>query len=233
MSVKKHIAIIEDEAALRDNYASLLRQHGYLVDCYADRPTAEQGLADNMPQLAIIDIGLKDEYEGGFALCQWLRSRSQQVAIMFLTARDSDIDTITGLRIGADDYLNKNISLVHLTARINALFRRMQALNQSLAQQQTKGIELGALRVDLDKMQVSWQDNMLDLTVTEFWMLHSLVKHPGHVRNRSQLMQDAHMVVDDTTITSHIKRIRRKFEQLDSQFQQIETVYGMGYRWKV
>ncbi|WP_440905912.1 proteobacterial dedicated sortase system response regulator [Catenovulum sp. SX2] len=233
MSVKKHIAIIEDEAALRDNYASLLRQHGYLVDCYADRPAAEKGLADKMPQLAIIDIGLKDEYEGGFTLCQWLRSRSQQVAIMFLTARDSDIDTITGLRIGADDYLNKNISLVHLTARINALFRRMQALNQSFEQQQNKGIELGDLNIDLDKMQVSWQNTMLELTVTEFWMLHSLVKHPGHVRNRSQLMQDAHMVVDDTTITSHIKRIRRKFEQLDAHFQHIETVYGMGYRWKL
>ncbi|MER2490585.1 proteobacterial dedicated sortase system response regulator [Catenovulum sediminis] len=230
--MKKHLAIIEDEKAIRDNYAEMLRQQGYQVDCYADRISAQQGLNENMPQLAIIDIGLADEYDGGFTLCQWLRNQSMSIAILFLTARDSDIDIVTGLRIGADDYLSKNISLAHLSARISALFRRIELQNQPQQQAAASALlKVGDLTIDVNRIRVHWQNQLVDLTVTEFWMLHSLVRHPGHVRSREQLMKDAQMVVDDSTITSHIKRMRRKFEQLDGQFKQIDTVYGMGYRW--
>lgn len=184
-----------------------------------------------MPDLAIIDIGLEDEIDGGFAVCQMLRSKSKTLPIIFFTARDNDFDTICGLRMGADDYLTKDISLPHLLARIAALFRRTELMNQPL--EQADLIVSGHLSIDQKRMTVKWKDVLIELTVTEFWMLHAIAKHAGHVKSRQQLMDDSKMVVDDTTITSHIKRIRKKFVQLDEHFDRIETVYGMGYRWKV
>ncbi|KMT67021.1 proteobacterial dedicated sortase system response regulator [Catenovulum maritimum] len=228
--MNRHIAIIEDEVAIRENYTDVFKRQGYRVDAYSNRPLAEIGLAKNLPQLAIIDIGLEDEYDGGLTLCQWLRQLSPEIAIIFLTARDSDIDIVTGLRLGADDYLSKTISLPHLSARIAALFRRLEANQQPDHKQQV--INLNELQIDLNRMLVTWQQQMVEITVTEFWMLHCLVQNPGHVKSRDALMEDSNMVVDDATITSHIKRIRKKFQQIDANFNQIETVYGMGYRWK-
>jgi len=151
--------------------------------------------------------------------------------IIFFTARDNDVDTISGLRMGADDYLTKDISMAHLLARIAALFRRTDLLATPVTQKDE--IRVGALKLDASRMTVSWKDEPVMLTVTEFWMLHALVKRPGHVKSRQQLMDESRMVVDDTTITSHIKRMRKKFIQLDAQFDHIDTVYGMGYRWQL
>ncbi|MDO6427796.1 proteobacterial dedicated sortase system response regulator [Thalassotalea sp. 1_MG-2023] len=225
----KHIAIVEDEAAIRENYAEVLRAQGYQVQTYANRTTATQAFNIKLPQLVILDIGLEQEYDGGFTLCQWLRSISETLPIIFLTARDNDVDTVSGLRIGADDYLTKDISLPHLTARIAAIFRRLEVQHKP-----TKEDHLllnGQLTIDSQRMTVKWQESYVDLTITEFWMVHALVKSPGHVKNRQQLMQDSKIFVDDSTITSHIKRIRKKFMQIDANFDCIETVYGMGYRW--
>ena len=135
----------------------------------------------------------------------------------------------SGLRLGADDYLTKDISLQHLVARVVALFRRMDALAEDAAPERT--IERGALRLDPDRMTALWNDQPVPLTVTEFWLVHALARFPGHVKNRQQLMDAANVVLDDNTITSHIKRIRRKFLALDPAFAAIETAYGMGYRW--
>jgi two-component system OmpR family response regulator len=132
--------------------------------------------------------------------------------------------------MGADDYLTKDISLPHLLARISALFRRSELLNSPV--DETSIIEVDDLILDSNRMQVSWQNHVVDLTITEFWMLYSLVKQPGHVKSRQQLMDDSKMVVDDTTITSHIKRIRQKFTAINQDFDAIETLYGMGYRWR-
>ncbi|MDT0584317.1 MULTISPECIES: proteobacterial dedicated sortase system response regulator [Alteromonadaceae] len=227
----KKIALVEDDKALRDNYISALNQQGYDVSPYANRPEAEAAFQQALPDLAIIDIGLEDEIDGGFAVCQMLRSKSKTLPIIFFTARDNDFDTICGLRMGADDYLTKDISLPHLLARIAALFRRTELMNQPL--EQADLIVSGHLSIDQKRMTVKWKDVLIELTVTEFWMLHAIAKHAGHVKSRQQLMDDSKMVVDDTTITSHIKRIRKKFVQLDEHFDRIETVYGMGYRWKV
>jgi two-component system OmpR family response regulator len=179
--------------------------------------------------VAILDIGLGPDDEGGFELCRELRALSPTVPIIFLTARDSDLDTISGLRLGADDYLTKDISLPHLLARVSALLRRVEALRSPAAE----GEELmrGPLRLDADRMRVRWNDQAVPLTVTEFWIVHSLARHPGHVKTRDQLMSDASVVVDDSTITSHVKRIRRKFQVIDPDFECIQTVYAMGYRW--
>ena len=228
--MSKRIALIEDDPAIRENYTSALEHQGYTVVSFADRPSAEAAFTQRLPDLAIIDIGLQNEMDGGFALCQQLRSLSKTLPIIFFTARDNDFDTICGLRMGADDYLTKDISLPHLLARIAALFRRTELLLTPVEQDDI--VQQGALRMDSNRMTVSWNEQPIELTVTEFWMLHAIAKYAGHVKSRQQLMDESRMVVDDTTITSHIKRIRKKFMQIDAGFDAIETVYGMGYRWK-
>lgn len=230
LSFLKHIALVEDDQALRENYIAALNQHGYHVNAYASRADAQRAFAMQLPDLAIIDIGLGEEMDGGFVLCQQLRNLSQTLPIIFFTARDNDVDTISGLRLGADDYLTKDISLLHLLARIGALFRRTEALQAT--PKTDDSMTVGDLFIDALRMKLTWQAQPIDLTVTEFWMLHAIVKHQGHVKSRQQLMDESQMVVDDTTITSHIKRIRKKFIIIDTQFDYIETVYGMGYRWK-
>jgi len=227
--MSKRIAIVEDEAAIRENYADVLRSQGYQVQTYANRESATSAFSIKLPHLVILDIGLEQEYDGGFTLCQWLRNISITLPIIFLTARDNDVDTVSGLRIGADDYLTKDISLPHLTARISALFRREDALKAPIQQEYI--FNVGCLTIDSQRMTVCWQDKTVDLTITEFWMVHALAKKPGHVKNRQQLMSDSNIYVDDSTITSHVKRIRKKFIVVDKQFDCIETVYGMGYRW--
>jgi two-component system OmpR family response regulator len=227
--MSKRIAIVEDEAAIRENYADVLRRQGYQVQTYANREQATKAFAIKLPQLAILDIGLEQEIDGGFTLCQWLRNHSTTLPIIFLTARDNDFDTVAGLRIGADDYLTKDISLPHLSARIAALFRRQDALAQPQDENQT--ITHGSLVIDSQRMTISWEYKLVDLTITEFWMVYALAKMPGHVKSRDQLMSESKIFVDDSTITSHIKRIRKKFILVDDKFDCIETIYGMGYRW--
>jgi len=225
----KRIAIIEDEAAIRENYTDILKQQGYQVQAFANRQQAEEAFKLRLPDLAIIDIGLEDEIDGGFTLCQHLRSQSSTLPIMFLTARDNDFDTVCGLRMGADDYLTKDISFPHLIARVAALFRRLEAINQPSTKEAI--LERGQLTIDTNKMEIFWDQTPIDLTVTEFWMVHAMAKFAGHVKSRNDLMNESKIVVDDSTITSHVKRIRKKFLAIDSEFNCIDTVYGMGYRW--
>ena len=226
----RSIAIVEDEPAIRANYADALRRQGYEVAAYANRREAMAGTLTRLPDLAIIDIGLEDEIDGGFTLCRDLRAKSEKLAIIFLTARDSDFDTVAGLRMGADDYLTKDVSLPHLLARISALFRRMDAVATHADADEI--LRRGKLMLDLKRMAASWNNQPVPLTLTEFWMVHALAKFPGHMKDRDHLMSEAKLTVDDATITSHIKRIRKKFAALDSAFDAIETLYGMGYRWK-
>ncbi|HEX4859033.1 MAG TPA: winged helix-turn-helix domain-containing protein, partial [Usitatibacteraceae bacterium] len=180
--------------------------------------------------LAILDIGLGEDVDGGFALCRELRAQSSSLPIIFLSARDSDLDVVSGLRLGADDYVTKDVSIPHLGARIAALFRRSDVARQPARAEDI--LHRGDLTLDINQIAVLWKGQRIALTVTEFWMIHALVKYPGHVKNRDQLMREAELTVDDNTITSHLKRIRRKFAVVDPAFDEIETVYGMGYRWR-
>jgi two-component system OmpR family response regulator len=225
----QHIAIVEDEAAIAANYRDALQRRGFEVSIHVSRDAAANAFKLRLPDLAIIDIGLGDEVEGGFDLCRDLRSRCPELPIVFLTARDSELDIISGLRLGADDYLTKDISQAHLLARIVALLRRVKAMRQPVAGEHL--IEQGELSLNMERMTTHWQQQLIDLTVTEFWIVHALAQHPGHVKSRQQLMDAASVVLDDNTITSHIKRIRRKFQALDAAFSGIETAYGIGYRW--
>jgi two-component system OmpR family response regulator len=227
--MKKQIAIVEDEPALRENYAAALARHGYLIKTYANRNSAMQAFRLRLPDLAIIDISLEDEAEGGFELCRDLRALSAELPIVFLTARDSELDAVSGLRLGADDFLTKDVSLPHLAARVAALFRRIDALRAT--SKTTEVLRRGALAIDVERMQTTWDSTPVVLSLTEFWIVHALARNPGHVKNRQQLMDAASVVLDDETITSHIKRVRRKFQIVDAGFDAIQTVYGMGYRW--
>ena len=223
------VAVVEDEPAIRDNYAAGLKRQGYRVLTFANRPDALAAFARELPDLVIIDINLGREVEGGFELCRELRARSAGLPIIFLTARESELDVVSGLRLGADDYLTKRISLEHLLARVAALFRRVDALVRG--DPAGECVVRGALRLDPDRMTAEWGGLPVALTVTEFWVVHALAQHPGHVRSREQLMQAANTVLDDGSVTSQVKRIRAKFLAVDPDFDAIDTVYGMGYRW--
>ncbi|MGD8807957.1 MAG: winged helix-turn-helix domain-containing protein, partial [Gammaproteobacteria bacterium] len=154
---------------------------------------------------------------------------SAELPIIFLTARDSEIDVVSGLRLGADDYLTKRVSIDQLLARVAALFRRLDAVRGA---EPADVLVRGNLRLDADRMEARWGGRAVGLTVTEFWIVYALARHPGHVRSREQLMAAANTVLDDATVTSQIKRIRAKFVAADPEFSAIGTVYGMGYRWE-
>jgi len=227
----KSIVIVEDDQDIRENYIDLFTRQGYAVKGYADKQSAEKAFKGNLPDLVILDIGLDDEPDGGFDLCRQLRSESSLLPIIFLTARDADIDQVSGLRLGADDYLTKDVSLHQLLARVTSLFRRVDAIRDNSSNDKT--VEVAQLALNMDRLEAKWADKDLDLTVTEIWILNSLVQHPGHVKSRDQLMKAADTYVDGGTITSHIKRLRKKFLAVDGEFDLIESVYGAGYRWKV
>ncbi|MGI9343886.1 MAG: proteobacterial dedicated sortase system response regulator [Gammaproteobacteria bacterium] len=228
--MSKSIAIVEDEATLLANYRDIFERHGFRVATYADRAGAVAAFEQRLPDMVIIDIGLGDEPEGGFDLCRTLRAASAELPLIFLTARDSEIDEISGLRLGADDYLTKDISEVHLMARVNGLFRRIESLRQAPAADDVHVV--GEVAINGDRMSVTWAERPVDLSVTEFWIVACLARRPGHLKTRQQLMDAANIVVDESTVTSHIKRIRRKLKDVDPAADPIQTEYGIGYRWR-
>jgi len=222
------IVLVEDEPALRDNYRLALEKAGYTVQDFATAEAALTAVKSRMPDLAIIDIGLGNDSEAGFSLCQSLRNLSARLPILFLTARDSELDVISGLRLGADDYLTKEISLAQIITRVNTLLRRVEVLSQS----ETPTVQsIGPLSIDQERLVALWREKPVELTVTEFWLIACLASQHGQVKSRQQLMDAANVVLDDQTITAHIKRIRKKFLNIDQEFNCIQTVYGLGYRW--
>lgn len=226
-----HIALVEDEIAIAENYRDAFVRLGYRVSIYNNRHSAISAFQQQLPDMVIIDVGLGHEYEGGFELCRELRAIAPTLPLLFLTARDSELDEISGLRLGADDYLSKDITINQMLARVKALFRRVEAMKERNAEPE-QILQQGPLSINCDRFTVTWQEQNIELTSTEFWILHALARHPGQVKSREQLMQAANVVQDDNTITTHIKRIRKKFQALDSHFDHIRTAYGLGYRWQ-
>lgn len=227
------IAVVDDEDNIRQTVAFALRREGYEAVMFRDGTEAWEAFQERLPTLAILDIMMPRM--DGLELCRKLRSRSETLPIIFLTSRDEELDRILGLELGADDYLCKPFSMRELIARVKVLLRRMAFVHDP---RQDDGGEAplrhGPLELDLQRYLVRWNGKPVDLTVTEFMMLHSLVRHPGHVKSRKQLTREGYShdtFVSDRTIDSHIKRLRRKFEEVDETFAAIETVYGVGYRW--
>jgi two-component system response regulator ChvI len=169
----------------------------------------------------------------GLELCRRLRASSERLPIIFLTSRDEEFDRVLGLELGADDYLCKPFSMRELLARVKVLFRRL-TLARHTADDAEELLRIGALELDLRRYTARWKEFTVPLTVTEFLILHALARRPGHVKTRDQLMTEGYphdTFVSDRTIDSHIKRIRKKFAAVDQEFDAIETVYGLGYRY--
>lgn len=225
------IALVEDDPQLQENYVKALEREGYQVSAYAGKGEAIEAFEDRLPDLVILDIMLGEEMDAGFELCRHLRTLSPTIPVIFLTARNSDIDRVSGLRLGAWDYLTKDVTtLDFLPARISAMFRTVETLRSGNSQTQNV-IEHSQLRIDEARKEVYWQDKPVILTLTEFWILYSIARRPGHLRSHEQLMDAASVVVTNNAITAHIKRIRNKFRDIDPDFDHIRSEYGMGYRW--
>lgn len=226
------VAIVEDDPDQRENYVDALLAHGYQVTAYANRPQALAGMHQNLPDLAILDIMLEDEMDGGFDLCRDLRAMAPKLPIIFLTARDSDIDRVSGLRLDAWDYLTKPINLQFLSVRVSSLFRIVETLHTQTVELEAV-LRLGPLRLDPNSMSVRWEDNEVNLTLTEFWLVEALARRPGHVKTYENLMQVTRQsYVERNTINGYVRRIRKKFKEVDPDFSMIETVFGVGYRWQ-
>jgi two-component system response regulator ChvI len=228
------VAVVDDEDNIRETVGFALRRDGYPVELYAHGAEAWRVFQQKLPGLVILDI-LMPEMDG-LELCRRIRAISESIPIIFLTSRDEELDRVLGLELGADDYLCKPFSMRELLARVKVLFRRA-ALDQSAprAAGAAEPQRIGDLELDLQRYTVKWKGQPLMLTVTEFMMLHALIRFPGHVKTRKALHQDGYphdAYVSDRTIDSHIKRVRRKFEEVDPAFDRVETVYGLGYRWK-
>ena len=224
------IMFVEDDGIIRDNYSELLTAAGYTVHGFADSGSALRHFEITNTDLAIIDIVLGDDSEAGFNLCAELRKRSEKLPIIFLTSLDSDIDKISGMRLGADDYLTKDISLTYLLVRIKALLHRTGILMGTTNASHNE-LKRGDLTINLDTMYATWKDQSLNLSLTQLWMVHALASNRGYVRTPQQLMDAANIVIQTNTLTVHMRNIRQIFEAVDPSFVAIRTERGMGYRW--
>jgi two-component system, OmpR family, response regulator ChvI len=227
------IALVDDDRNILTSVSIALQAEGFLTRVYSDGETALKALVDNPPDLAIFDI--KMPRMDGLELLRRLREKSA-LPVIFLTSKDDELDEALGLAMGADDYIAKPFSQRLLIARIRAILRRTE-LAQTPASEEANAAEMlvrGRLVMDPARHRVTWNGDNVTLTVTEFLILETLAQRPGIVKTRNQLMDAAYqddIYVDDRTIDSHIKRVRRKFRQVDSDFDAIETLYGAGYRF--
>jgi len=227
------VAVVDDEDNIRETVAFALRREGYPVEQYGTGLEGWRAFQHKLPGLVILDITMPEM--DGLELCRRIRGVSETIPIIFLTSRDEELDRVLGLEIGADDYLCKPFSMRELLARVKVLFRRAAIDHGATRPAADAPVQHGELELDLQRYTVRWKGLPINLTVTEFMMLHALVRHPGHVKTRKQLHQDGYphdAYVSDRTIDSHIKRVRRKFEEVDETFDRVDTVYGLGYRWK-
>jgi len=232
--MRKTIAIVEDEPDQRENYRDAITKKGYDVRVFGSREEALAGFDEALPDLAVLDIILGEEVDAGFELCRDLLARSPSLPVIFLTERIDEIDKISGLRLGAWDYLPKPISLDYLAERIASLLRINAARHQAAGSggQAETGRRIGDLLLDQEALLVSWKGKAIDLSGTEFRMLAKLVRQPGHAVSYDTLMHATmQSLVTNNTINTHMRNIRKKFERVDPDFACIKSEYGYGYRW--
>ena len=227
------IVLVDDDRNILTSVAMALEAEGFKVRSYADGAEAMRGLSTSPADLAILDI--KMPRMDGMELLGRLR-QSSKMPVIFLTSKDDEVDEVLGLRMGADDYITKPFSQRLLIERIRALLRRTGSGGED-AQPESgeKPLSRGELMLDPARHLCTWKGEPVNLTVTEFLILKALAQRPGHVKSRDQLMDAAYgesVYVDDRTIDSHIKRLRKKFKDADDDFNEIETLYGIGYRYK-
>ena len=227
------VALVDDDRNILTSVGMVLEAEGYTVQKYNDGAAALQGLQDNPPDMAIFDI--KMPRMDGMELLRRIRQKTD-LPVIFLTSKDDEIDELFGLKMGADDFVKKPFSQRLLVERVKAVMRRAVPRDGVVVPTDAaKIIERGKLVMDSDRHACTWSGNPVTLTVTEFLILQALALRPGIVKSRDALMDAAYddqVYVDDRTIDSHIKRLRKKFTQADETFDGIETLYGVGYRFK-
>ncbi len=231
--MKQTIALVDDDRNILTSVQMTLEQEGFVVRTFTDGESALQALMARPVDLAVLDV--KMPRMDGMELLQRLRARSA-MPVIFLTSKDEEVDELMALRLGADDYITKPFSQRLLIERIRALLRRNDAHRGEAAGAGAPGVMVRAdLVLDESKHQCSWRGRDIQLTVTEFLLMKALAARPGNVKSRDQLIDAAYgenIYVDDRTIDSHVKRIRKKFRTVDDDFNQVETLYGIGYRYK-
>ena len=223
------IALVDDDRNILASVSMALESEGYNVHTYTDGASALIGLNRQPADLAVLDI--KMPRMDGMELLGQIRQKSN-LPVIFLTSKDDEIDEALGLREGADDYIKKPFSQRLLIERIRAVLRRNDVSKSDASDEM---IERGNLLLDRARHLCTWNDKEVNLTVTEFLLLQALANRPGHVKNRDQLIDAAYgenLYVDDRTIDSHVKRLRKKLKKVDDEFQHIETLYGVGYRYR-
>jgi two-component system, OmpR family, response regulator ChvI len=228
-----NIALVDDDKNILASITMLLEQEGYHVRGFSDGAAALTALAANPPDLAILDI--KMPRMDGLELLRRLR-QSADLPVIFLTSKDEEIDELMGLNAGADDYIRKPFSQRLLLERVKAVLRRAEGHKGTTgAEAKKEALTRGKLALDPQRHECTWDGKPVRLTVTEFLILQCLAQRPGFVKSRDSLMDAAYddqVYVDDRTIDSHIKRLRKKFKQVDDSFEAIETLYGVGYRYR-
>ena len=227
------IALVDDDRNILTSVQITLEAEGFEVETYADGQQALDAFNKSMPELAVLDI--KMPRMDGMDLLQRLRQKTM-IPVIFLTSKDDEIDEVLGLRMGADDYVKKPFSQRLLVERIRVLLRRQDVISGGIIEEteETKVMIRGDLTMDPLRHAVNWKGNNVSLTITEFLLLQALADRPGFVKSRDQLMDvayDDQVYVDDRTIDSHIKRLRKKMRTADDEFSAIETLYGIGYRY--
>ena len=225
------ICLIDDDQNILASLSLALKSEKFDVETYSDGIAGLEALKDNNFDIAILDI--KMPRLDGLEVLQKLRN-SSDIPVIFLTSKDDEIDQLLGLKMGADDYITKPFSQKLLIERVKVILKRASFSNKENQVNNDSLIERGNLLLNMDRHECHWKEERIKLTVTEFLLLESLVNRPGYVKNRDQLMSAAYsddLYVDDRTIDSHIKRIRRKFKEIDKDFNSIETLYGVGYRF--
>jgi two-component system, OmpR family, response regulator ChvI len=225
------IALVDDDQNILTSVSMALEAEGYDVDTYPDGVAALAGIGSHPVDLAVLDI--KMPRMDGMELLSEIRKKDA-MPVIFLTSKDDEVDELMGLRMGADDYIKKPFSQRLLIERIRAILRRRD-IGPAGSEDGENVLRRGELMLDPDRHLCTWKGREVTLTVTEFLLVESLARRPGHVKNRDQLIDAAYgenIYVEDRTIDSHVKRLRRKFKEVDDDFSEIETLYGVGYRYK-
>lgn len=225
------IVLVDDDQNITTSVSMALEAEGYEVKTFNDGEAGLEGIKTEQPNLVVLDI--KMPRMDGMEVLTRLRQKTQDLPVIFLTSKDDEIDELLGLRMGADDYITKPFSQRLLIERIRSLLRRQKLDSAPQSKTQAKQT-IGALTLDDERHLCTWNAQPLNLTVTEYLLIKSLAETPGHVKTRDQLIEAAYgetLHIDDRTIDSHVKRVRKKFKKLDETFDRIETLYGVGYRY--
>lgn len=226
------VGLVEDDDVIRENYADFLQARGFGVRAFADRLTALDSFRVDTPDVAVLDVALGEERDGGLLLCSEIRRFSQTLPVIFLTCHDNEVDRISGLRVGGDDYLSKESSFEFLAVRIESLLERRQAMLEGDASGgRNTQLLVGPLAIDLQRAEMTWKGEPVNMSLTHYWMVLALASTPSRPQTVDQLMDAAKIKVAPNTVAAHMHSIRTHFRGIDPEFDAIRTERGHGYRW--